>query len=60
MARYVVLHGTLNSGSFYPDSGSRYYVYSNLIYSVGFAKLTTTGYPHLIEFIPDKISEEEV
>lgn len=56
----MVLHGTLNSGSFYPDSGSRYYVYSNLIYSVGFAKLTTTGYPHLIEFIPDKISEEEV
>lgn len=60
MAKYVVLHGTLNSGSFYPDSGSRYYVYSNLVYSIGFAKLTTTGYPRLIEFIPDKISEEEV
>ena len=60
MARYVVLHGILNSGIFYTDLGSKYHVYSYLNYSVGFAKLTTTGYPHLIEFIPDKISEEEV
>ena len=56
----MVLHGILNSGIFYTDLGSKYHVYSNLVYSVGFAKLTTTGYPHLIEFIPDKISEEEV
>lgn len=56
----MVLHGILNSGIFYTDLGSKYHVYSYLTYSVGFAKLTTTGYPHLIEFIPDKISEEEV
>ena len=60
MTKYIVLHGILNSGIFYTDLGSKYHVYSNLVYSIGFAKLTAIGYPHLIEFVPDNKSEESV
>ena len=57
MVKYLVLHGRLNSGIFYTDNGYKYYVNDFWYTGKGYAKFRNSGYPRLIEFIPDNKSD---